>query len=481
MTSTIKVDNIQKQSDGTNIIKKCGSTVTIGSGPSNPIVVCGSTVTLGRCGGSVALAPGASQTGFGRTGTVDWCTTAKTAPFNAVSGDGFFINTSGGAVTATLPSSPSAGDIVAFKDYAGTFCAACKAFTIGRGGSKLNGSCADSIRNTKNESLTLIYVDGTKGWVPVEEGTGFIGESFMCATGGNVVVTSGDFKTHIFTGDGNFVVNSAASGAPNNTVDYLVVAGGGGGGSNNYGPPRGSGGGGAGGMRFFSTAPGSNHPINNSGASPNTSVTVTAATFPVTVGGGGAGAPSGSPDSGSKGVDSVFSTVTSAKGGGGGGHCNMSCRDGGSGAGSRNAVSASSGNTPPVAPPQGNNGGAGGASSGNYRGSGGGGAGGVGIDGDTSSPDYGAGGVGAYIADPFIGPTAPSYGTPGPQGSTRYFAGGGSGSPGPGGSVPAPPGGGGGAKGGTGTTNTGGGGGANSPGSGAAGGSGIVMIRYKFQ
>ena len=481
MTSTIKVDNIQKQSDGTNIIKKCGSTVTIGSGPSNPIVVCGSTVTLGRCGGSVALAPGASQTGFGRTGTVDWCTTAKTSPFNAVSGDGFFINTSGGAVTATLPSSPSAGDIVAFKDYAGTFCASCKAFTIGRGGSKLNGSCADSIRNTKNESLTLIYVDGTKGWVPVEEGTGFIGESFLCATGGNVVVTSGNFKTHIFTGDGDFVVNSAASGAPNNVVDYLVVAGGGGGGSNNYGPPRGSGGGGAGGMRFFSTAPGSNHPINNSGASPNTTITVSAQTYPVVVGAFGAGAPSGSPDSGSKGNNSSFSTVTSAGGGGGGGHCNMACRDGGSGAGARNAVCGGSGNTPPVAPPQGNDGGDGGASSGNYRGSGGGGAGGAGTDGDTSSPDYGAGGVGAYIADPFIGPTAPSYGTPGPEGSTRYFAGGGSGSPGPGSTVNAPPGGGGGAKGATGTTNTGGGGGANSPGSGANGGSGIVMIRYKFQ
>ena len=62
----------------------------------------------------------------------------------------------------------------------------------------------------------------------------------------------------------------------------------------------------------------------------------------------------------------------------------------------------------------------------------------IGIDGDTSSPDYGAGGVGAYIADPFIGPTAPSYGTPGPEGSTRYFAGGGSGSPGPGSTVNAP-------------------------------------------
>ena len=31
MTSTIKVDNIQKTSDGSNIIKKCGSTITIGS------------------------------------------------------------------------------------------------------------------------------------------------------------------------------------------------------------------------------------------------------------------------------------------------------------------------------------------------------------------------------------------------------------------------------------------------------------------
>jgi hypothetical protein len=81
-------------------------------------VQCGSTLTLGSSGKTVTLATGASQTGFGRTGTVDWCTTAKTSPFTAVSGDGFFINTSGGAVTVTLPSSPSAGDIVAVNDYA---------------------------------------------------------------------------------------------------------------------------------------------------------------------------------------------------------------------------------------------------------------------------------------------------------------------------------------------------------------------------
>ena len=65
-----------------------------GSGASNPIVVDGSAVTLGRCGGTVALASGATQTGFGRTGTVDWDTTPKTSTdFTAANGEGYFVNT----------------------------------------------------------------------------------------------------------------------------------------------------------------------------------------------------------------------------------------------------------------------------------------------------------------------------------------------------------------------------------------------------
>ena len=81
MASIIKTDNIQKVSDDSNIIKKCGSTTTVGSGSGQTIVVDGATVTLGRCGGAVNLASGATQSGFGRTGTVDWCTTAKTSLF----------------------------------------------------------------------------------------------------------------------------------------------------------------------------------------------------------------------------------------------------------------------------------------------------------------------------------------------------------------------------------------------------------------
>ena len=103
MTSTIKVNNIQNQC-GANIINESSNTITIGAS-----------------GDTIALASGASQTGFGRTGTVNWVTTKKTANFTAVSGEGYFCDTSGGAFTLTLPSSPSAGDIVGFKDYSGDF------------------------------------------------------------------------------------------------------------------------------------------------------------------------------------------------------------------------------------------------------------------------------------------------------------------------------------------------------------------------
>ena len=465
MASIIKADNIQKVSDGSNIIKKCGSTITLGSS-----------------GQTVAIACGATTTGMGRTGTVDWQTSSvKTSTFTAVSGEGYFVNTTGGTITVNLPAGV-AGAIVGLKDYAGTWDN--NAVTLNPNGSDKigGGSAVDPTLTAEGGSVLLVFVDSTQGWLTTQQSvtespSGI--DTFIVASGGNATVTCGNFKTHIFTGSGTFTVSAAATGAPNNVVDYNVVAGGAGGGSNNYGPPRGSGGGGAGGFRIFSTAPGSNSPLNNSGASPNTAITVTAQSYPITIGGGGAGAPSGSPDAGSDGAASVFSTVTSAGGGKGGGHCNSCAGTGGSGGGGRNAVCGGAGNTPPTSPPQGNPGGDGAPSSGNFDGSGGGGAGAAGSDG-CASPGNGKGGAGSYIANPFVGPTAPSYGTPGPTGSTRYFAGGGAGSPGPGGAVTGGDGGGG-PKGTAGTANTGGGGGANSPGSGSAGGSGIVMIRYKFQ
>ena len=66
---------------------------------------CGSTLTVGQSGDTVTLAKLVlRQTGFGRTGTVDWDTTAKTASFTAVSGNGYFVNTTSSAITVTLAS-----------------------------------------------------------------------------------------------------------------------------------------------------------------------------------------------------------------------------------------------------------------------------------------------------------------------------------------------------------------------------------------
>ncbi len=72
----------------------------------------GSTLTLGGSGTAVTLACGATQTGFGRTGTVDWQTgSIKTTTFTAANGEGYFANTSGGAFTMNLPAG-TAGNIV---------------------------------------------------------------------------------------------------------------------------------------------------------------------------------------------------------------------------------------------------------------------------------------------------------------------------------------------------------------------------------
>src|SRR5210317_1455328 len=193
MASIIKADNIQKVSDGTNIIKKCGSTITLGS-----------------CGATIALAAGATQTGFGQTySAVAYCTTAKTSPFTAAAGTGYFINTTCGAVTVTLPASPTVGDVIAFKDYAGQWNT--NAVTLCNNGNKINGFCATASLSTQNQSVSLIYVDATKGWQDIQDSTaGVTGAAYITATGGTIT-TCGDYKIHTFTADGCFSVSCAGT------------------------------------------------------------------------------------------------------------------------------------------------------------------------------------------------------------------------------------------------------------------------------
>jgi len=486
MTSTIKVDNIQDQ-DGNNIINENANTITIGAS-----------------GDTITLASGASQTGFGREGSVNWQTgSIKTANFTAANGEGYFCNTSGGAFTATLPASPSAGDIVAFADYTRTF--GTNNLTIGRNSEPIGGIAQDAKLTVNGQSATFVYVDGTEGWINIQETqtsqTGL--PPFIVASGGTET-TCGDCKIHTFTGPGTFTVCNAAAicGPTRNIVSYMVVAGGG---SGTFG-----GGGGAGGFRELKSplTPYTASPLDGY-STPGNRITVSAQGYPITVGAGGAGTakpsgPAGTP--GNNGSNSVFSTITSAGGGWGGvatptlpeANSGNSGGSGGGGGverapGSNKGLCGSAGNTPPVSPPQGNSGGKGSYDGPSHTaGGGGGGAGGAGSNspGGCSPQPITPGGAGGTGVGTAINPS-PSYGTPGPSTPLRYFAGGGRGgtnncSPVPekAGSVGGGGSGGiGGGNGTNGTTNTGGGagGGGTFSGTNTSGGSGIVIIRYKFQ
>ena len=398
---------------------------------------------------------------------IDW-QSVVTGDTTMVSGRGYFVNTTSGTVTMTLPSSASIGDFVAIKDYAGTF--ATNNLTIARNSHNIQGSAVNSLITTNRASLVLVYVDSTKGWLYWEEHNvaDLQDPQFTSATGGTVT-TDGDYKIHVFTGDGCFVVSSAGnqpsfsnpspqySASGPNTVEYLVVAGGGGAGGGNAT----GGGGGAGGYR-------TNYP-NACG------LAVTAQTYPISVGAGGSGASATGGAGGTKGSNSVFSTITSAGGGGSfaapvGPGVAPTNADGGSGGGpnyngsypvpaplggnnpSTHSVFPGtvkgSGNTPPVSPSQGNPSGGGGFNdngpTSHYGGGGGGGAGGVGgnfnvtAGGCAPTPLHaGDGGNGAGIGI-FPSPIAPTHGTPGPSGSLRYFGGGG-GASGRGAYDPKPP------------------------------------------
>jgi hypothetical protein len=444
---------------------------------------CGSTLTIGQSGDTVTLAAGATQSGFGRTGTVDWDTTAKTASFTAVSGNGYFVNTTSGAVTMTLPASPSAGDIVSVKDYAGTF--GTNNLTIARNGSNLDGNAGDKVVSTDFQSFTMVYVDGTQGWIATGSGSDTIGiiPAYITATGGTVTCC-GNYKIHTFTGPGTFCVSCAGNPLGSDTVDYMVVAGGAAGGSVS------GGGGGAGGWRASSGAASGCYTAGPGPlTSPVSALPVTTTGYPVTVGAGGAASGSTSPEgpNGNPGNNSVFSTVTSTGGGGGSSRASPggSSVPGGSGGGGSASVSGGTGNTPPVSPPQGNTGGNG-INTPTQGGGGGGGAGAVGTAG-ASQPSGVAGGAGG------VGVTSCISGSP-----VAYAGGGGGGINGScsvvGAASPCGTGGRGGRYAGApaplastaGTTNRGGGGGgggADGPANGgdAAGGSGIVIIRYRYQ
>jgi len=423
----------------------------------------GNAVTLGTSGDTftipagVTLTNSGTATGFGSDSDISW-QAVVTSDTTMVSGRGYFVDSSGGAITMTLPASPSLGDTVAIVALDGDT----NAVTIARNSSNIEGTTDNLSIVTNYGAVTLIYSDASNGWYRHNNEAP---DSFVSATGGTES-TSGDYKIHTFNSSSNFVVSSASNRGANNIVSYVVVAGGGGGGSSR------GGGGGAGGFRE-GRASGESYTVSPFNAPAG--ITVSAQTYPITVGAGGNGEPGPTNlGAGSKGGSSIFATITSAGGGGGRDDDSPDTTPkspggsgGGGGGGAAPVNTGGTGNTPPVSPPQGSNGGNGTSndSQGN-QGGGGGGATAVGVSNDQPVSHGGAGATTHITGSP-----------------VAYAGGGGAGAV-PGKGVGSGGTGGGGNGNANGSSNTGGGGGGGpGPGTngGSSGGSGVVIIRYKYQ
>jgi hypothetical protein len=405
--SEVKVNKISPRS---------GTDVTLGDSGDNFIIPSGVTITNNG-----------TQTGFGRTGTVDWQSTVKTASFTAVNGEGYFVNTTSSAITMTLPAG-SAGAIVSIKDYASTFNTN-NLIIAANGSEKIGGSTDNANIVEDGIALTLIYIDSTQGWL----------------------VTSSGLQTEALQ-----LV----------TTDFLVIAGGGGGGTGANSPNIKTGAGaGAGGYRSSY-----NSETSGGGGSSETALELTpGTTYTITVGGGGAGG-SGASAPGTPGSDSSISgtgiTTITSTGGGYGGQETRAGGPGGSGGGGGSSTLSRGGGSGTAN--QGFDGGDNGAI-GNISGAGGG-AGAVGGDGSSGQSGHGGNGVASTIT----GSSITRAGGGGGGGAESTVGDGGTGGGGDGGSDDS--------DGQNGTVNTGsGGGGAGVNGGtnpdGGSGGSGVVILR----
>jgi len=368
---------------------------------------------------------GSGTTGIGQlsfsevSGGTSWQSSVKTANFTAAAGEGYFVNTSGGAFEIDLPGSPSVGDEIEFVDFTRNFATA--NLTLDQGSNKFQGNTSPKpVYSTDGQNVKIVYSGSTQGWIPLVDDD----------------VT---FET-----------------PQSYTVDFLCIAGGGGGSGDG-----GAGGSGAGGYRnsFGSETSGG-------GGSSETALSLTPGTqYTITIGAGGAASSSNSGLGGQGGDSTIagsdITNIVSAGGGvgGSGGGGDDDGTVGGSGGGADSGTgSAGTSN-------QGFKGGD--SDNAGNAGGGGGGAGAVGANNSSNNP--GAGGTG--VASSITGSSVTRGGGGGGATYNGIQASGGSGGGGDGGTqTPV-------RQGSSGTANTGGGAGgkyATTPHN--TGGSGVIIL-----
>jgi len=367
--SKIEVDKVDPQSGTALEIGTSGDTITVPTGAGLTVTdevktnkispATGTAFALGDSGDTFTVPSGATivnsgtATGFG---AIAWQSVTTGTTLTAVAGRGYPINTTSNACTVTLPASASVGDQIIFTDYNRNW--GTNAVTLDINSLKFQKGDIDAVYETSGETVHIVYIDATVGWVPLFDGE--VIDKASVATGGTETSYSG-YKVHTFlTSTENFVVTAETQ------MDIMIIAGGGGGGGWH------SGGGGAGGMIVASNQ------------------TIAVGTYSIVIGAGA----TATLYAGNVGTDTTAFGDTCDGGGGSGAYLIAASVAGGSGGGARGTIG-----EPGGAATQGNPttlsgtgyGFAGGSSSINHSGGGGGGAGGLGVNADTTATQGGGG------------------------------------------------------------------------------------------
>mgnify|MGYP003652055728 FL=1 len=88
--------------------------------------------------------------------------TDANSPYTAVAGAQILANTTSTVITVTLPAAASTGDEVTIIDARGTW--GSNNLTVDRNGLNINSAASNLTLSNNGQSITLVYVDATRGW-----------------------------------------------------------------------------------------------------------------------------------------------------------------------------------------------------------------------------------------------------------------------------------------------------------------------------
>ena len=130
-----------------------GNVLTFSSAPPETAVI-----EVTTFGGSVVSGGGSSSP------ALTWNIASSNATM--IANNGYFVDTTGGAITMTLPVSATLGDTIRINDLAGTF--STNNLTIARNSHKIQGLSDNLLVNVDETSFGLVYSNSTYGWKVLE-------------------------------------------------------------------------------------------------------------------------------------------------------------------------------------------------------------------------------------------------------------------------------------------------------------------------